>query len=74
MSVKKARKLRDGLLISGFVVALAGYLWSALSFVGVVLMFTALIPHFLWNKCPHCGKNFGRDGGDYCQYCGKSVE
>ena len=74
MPVKKARKLRDALLIAGFIVALMGYLWSVLGFIGIVLMFSALVPHFLWNKCPHCGKHFGRDGGDYCQHCGKPIE
>ena len=74
MPVKKARKLRDTLLIAGFVVALMGYFWNVLGFLGIVLMFSALVPHFLWNKCPHCGKNLGRDGGDYCQHCGKPIE
>lgn len=74
MPVKKARKLRDALLIAGVVVALMGYFWNVLGYLGIVLMFSALIPHFLWNKCPHCGKHFGRDGGDYCQYCGKPIE
>ena len=47
MPVKKARKLRDTLLIAGVVVALMGYLWDVLGFIGIVLMFSALVPHFL---------------------------
>ena len=76
MSVKKARKLKNILLIAGLIVFLIGYYGNVFGFIyfGVVLMFSALVPHFLWNKCPHCGKHFGRDGGDYCQHCGKPIE
>ena len=26
-----------------------------LLWVGMVIAFSSLIPHFLFNKCPHCG-------------------
>ena len=74
MPVKKARKLRDTLLITGVVIALMGQLWNVLGFLGFALMILLLIPQFLWNKCPRCGKHFGKEGRDFCQYCGKPLE
>ena len=74
MSVKKARKLRNTLLIAGFFIALLGYLWNPLGIAGIVIMFLCLVPHFLYNKCPHCGKQLGRNEGEFCQFCGKRLE
>ena len=74
MSVHKARKLRDGLLIGGLVVMLMAYNWEPMFIVGTVVAFSALIPHFLWNRCPHCEKQLGRNDGDYCQFCGSRLD
>lgn len=74
MTVGKGRKLRDALLIAGFIIALLGYFWDLFGIIGIIIMFSGLIPHFLYNKCPHCGKQLGRNEGDYCQFCGKSLE
>ncbi len=35
---------------------------------------SCLVPHFLYNKCPHCGKQLGRNEADYCQFCGEKLE
>ena len=74
MSVKKVQKLRNALLIAGGVIMLAGCLWKPLLTVGVIVAFSCLIPHFLFNKCPHCGKQLGRNEGDFCQFCGKPLD
>ncbi len=74
MSVKKGRKLRNLLLILGTVVMLLGSLHEALFTVGAVIAFSSLLPHFLFNRCPHCGKQLGRAGGDFCQFCGEALE
>ena len=74
MTAKKARKLRDALMFGGFVVVLAGYFWEPLGIVGLIIMASGLIPHYLWNRCPHCGEQLGRTPGDYCQHCGKPLE
>lgn len=74
MPLKKAQKLRNTLLIAGFVIALLGYLWNLFGFIGSIMMLSSLIPHFLWNKCPHCGKQLGRNEGAFCQFCGKKLD
>lgn len=74
MTVKKARKLRDGLMIIGFITMLTAYLYEPMFIVGCVIAFSGLIPHFLYNKCPHCKKQLGRNDGAFCQYCGGRIE
>ena len=74
MPVKKARALRDRLLLAGFVVMLLAYVYRPLFYVGGAIAFSCLIPHFLYNKCPHCGKQLGRNEGDFCQHCGKRID
>ncbi len=74
MTVKQARKLRNALLISGFIVMLLAYVWEPLLVIGTIIACSALIPQFLFNRCPHCGKQLGRGDGPYCQFCGKSLD
>ena len=74
MSVKKARKLRYTLLIVGFFIMLLAYIWEPFCVIGGIVTFSSLIPHFLFNKCPHCGKQLGRNEGDFCQFCGKQLD
>ena len=50
MDVRKAQKLRNTLLIIGFIVMLAAYVWEPLMVIGAIVMFSSLIPHFLYNK------------------------
>ena len=74
MKVKNARKLIAAMLIVGFVLSLCVSLYKPLFIVGMIVMVASLVPHFLYNKCPHCGKNLGRNAGRYCQFCGKEYE
>ncbi|MBQ4040075.1 MAG: hypothetical protein IJC91_02965 [Oscillospiraceae bacterium] len=75
MSVKSARKLIAIILIAGFILSLiGGYVYEPLFIAGMIVMVCSLIPHFLFNKCPHCGKNLGRNAGRFCQFCGKEYE
>ena len=55
MSVRKAHKLRNALLIGGSIIMLLGYIYTPLVVIGMPVVFSCLIPHFLFNKCPHCG-------------------
>lgn len=74
MNVRKAQKLRNALLLIGIVIMLAAYIYEPLMIVGIIVAFSCLIPHFLYNKCPRCGKHLGRNEGNYCQHCGKSLD
>lgn len=74
MTAKKARKLRNGLIVAGAVIMLLAYVYEPLFFVGAIVMLSCLIPDFLYNKCPHCGKRLGRNEGTYCQFCGGQTD
>ena len=74
MKVKQARKLRDILMFAGIFIMLCSFNYVPLLIAGAVVAFSGLIPHFLYNKCHHCGKQLGRSEGEYCQYCGKAVD
>ena len=77
MKVKKARKLRDTLLLVGMgIMLLSGLIggYMPLRIAGVIVTLSCLIPHFLFNRCPHCGRQLGRNTGEFCQFCGKPLE
>ena len=74
MSVRKAQKLRNALLIGGSIIMLLGYIYTPLVVIGMLVLFSCLIPHFLFNKCPHCGKQLGRNEAKFCQFCGKPID
>ena len=74
MAPRKACKLRDTLFVVGFIIMLGAYVYEPLIVIGAIVMFSGLIPHFLYNKCPSCGKQLGRNDGEYCQYCGKELD
>ena len=77
MKPEQAQRLRDILLVTGFLVMLSsGLFGETLLWVGMVIAFTSLLPHFLYNKCPHCGRQL-RDWNrksPYCPFCGKRVD
>lgn len=74
MNVRDAQKLRDALLIIGILIMLVGYMWEPLLIIGAVIAFSCLIPHFLYNRCPNCKKQLGRNGGKFCQHCGSKLD
>lgn len=74
MKSKKAQKLRDILAIVGIVIMICGYIYGPLLIVGGIVTFSCFVPHFLYNKCPYCGKQLGRNEGKYCQHCGKELD
>lgn len=74
VNVKNARKLIVTLWIAGFVLSMLGGAYVPLLIAGIIVIVSSLIPHFLYNKCPHCGKNLGRNEGRFCQFCGKEWE
>ena len=56
MTPRKAQHLSAMLLVLGMLTMLCAYVWEPLFFVGAVIAVSSLIPHFLFNRCPHCGK------------------
>lgn len=74
MKIKKARELRNTLIIAGFVIILLSYIWESFLIIGTIIMLSCIIPDWLYNKCPHCGKHLGRNEGDFCQHCGKLLD
>ena len=74
MSVKNAQRLRNALLLAGFLVMLLGYYAVWIGYLGIAIAVSSLIPHFLFNKCPHCGRQLGRNEGDFCQFCGNNLK
>ncbi|MBQ3531302.1 MAG: zinc ribbon domain-containing protein [Oscillospiraceae bacterium] len=74
MDYKKAQILRDTLMLIGFVIMFAGYFWNPLAIIGFVIALSCLVPDYLYNKCPHCGKRLGRNAGKFCQHCGKEID
>ena len=74
MDVRKAQRLRDMLILIGLCMILGSYVFEPLMIPGAVVAFSCLIPHFLWNKCPHCGRQLGRNEAEFCQFCGGRID
>ena len=74
VKAKTAQKLITILVLVGVAVILCGAANETLFVVGSVIASSCFIPHFLFNKCPRCGKNLGRNQGEFCQHCGSPIE
>lgn len=74
MNVRKAQRLRDMLILIGFFMMFGSYVYEPLLIPGVVVAFSCLIPDFLYNRCPHCGKRLGRNEAEFCQFCGGKID
>ena len=74
MKVRTAQKLRDALAIAGIIIALCHRIYEPLLIIGGVVAFSCFIPHFLYNKCPHCGRQLGRTVAKHCQHCGGALD
>lgn len=73
MKPKNAVKLIYCLFIGGFILILLSYVNILFLPLGILAEGSAVVCNMLFFKCPHCGKHLGRNGGDYCQHCGKRV-
>ena len=74
MNVRKAQRLRDMLLLIGFFMMLGSYIYESLFVPGMIVALSCLVPHFLWNRCPHCRKQLGRNEAEFCQFCGEKID
>lgn len=74
MKPKKAKNLIYFLCIIGFIMILFSYSNIIFLPIGLLVAGSSIVPNLLFYKCPHCGKHLGRSSGDFCQYCGKSID
>ena len=74
MKARDAQRLRDLLLLAGFIIMLASYLFKPIFIIGLIVAISCLIPDFLYNKCPHCKKRLGRNEAQFCQHCGGKID
>ncbi len=74
MSIRNARKLRDILMVAGIMIIMLSGNNTAIILFGCFVAFACLIPEYLYNRCPNCGKRFGRSEGRFCRHCGKDVD
>ena len=74
MQLRKAQKLRNTLMLTGFVMVLLGYYSDVLAIMGLIVAGFSLIPHFRYNRCPHCGRQLGLNEEKFCQYCGRPLD
>lgn len=72
---KTARKIVWCLLSIGAIIGLIGSYSSDILFViGIVLMICAILTHFIFYRCPHCGRFLDRSTGEFCPCCGKEID
>ena len=74
MKVRDAQKLRTILLAIGSITMLAAYPNVPMFIIGAMIAFSCLIPHFLYNKCPHCGNQLGIKMDEICWHCGLKID
>ena len=77
MKPEQAQRLRDILLLLGAFVMLTSPLFGEAQFwVGMVIALSSLIPHFLYNKCPHCGHQLRPWSRKvpFCPFCGERID
>ena len=71
---QNSSKVSAVLALLGVAIMLCSVANETLFVVGAVVASTCFIPHFLFNRCPHCRKLLGNNGAEHCQYCGKPIE
>ena len=74
VKAKTAQKVSAVLVLLGVAIMLCSVANETLFVVGAVVASTCFIPHFLFNRCPHCRKLLGTNGAEHCQHCGKPIE
>lgn len=81
MELMQARKVSLWLLSLGVIMSIVSSQCGdnerakiVLGVMGLALIGASVVIEWTFYKCPHCHRYLGRStGGDYCQYCGKSL-
>lgn len=60
-----------GLLVASFGIAIDEQ--EAVIIIGLLIMFSSIIHHVVFYRCPHCGSFLDRNTGEYCPHCSKKV-
>ena len=74
MKVSTARELSTILMLGGIILILCREIYMPFLLIGSIITLFGLVVHFLYNKCPYCGRQLGRDYGDYCPHCGRALD
>ena len=75
MKPKTARLLFWCLLGMGALIGTIGAYHSTVWFaLGLILMVSAAVLRFMFDRCPHCGGFLGRSPGSFCPHCGKKID
>lgn len=62
-------------LIGTIVAARGAHIHSDLVvIVGFVFIFTAVVIHGIFYRCPHCKRYLDKSMGQYCPYCGERLD
>ncbi len=63
------------ILLIGLLIALFGVSTeiSAITIIGILIMFCSIIFRVIFYRCPHCGHYLDRSTGEYCPKCGEKV-
>lgn len=75
-------RIRTAAMLAGIFITLISYPSSQRGslnigiLAGLVLMFSSILWHILFVRCPHCGSHFQLRGGipKFCPYCGKVID
>lgn len=74
MKVSAARNLRDILLLLGIIIMFCREIYAPFLIVGGIITLFGFVVHFLYNKCPYCKRQLGREDGEYCPHCGRALD
>ena len=63
------------LLILGAAMAFAGLEFGKpLTILGILMLIGNMMFRLICFRCPHCGRYLDRSSGEFCPYCGKTIE
>jgi predicted amidophosphoribosyltransferase len=74
MKVSTARELSTILMLGGIILILCREIYMPFLIIGSIITLFGLVVRFLYNKCPYCKRQLGREDGEYCPHCGRALD